>query len=92
LISNVHLRISYILQDKDFDKVLSLIQNFKRKDFFHEKNRPYSITYKISYTLSSTHYTNYFTNNEYIDLSKLFNDIGRIYLPEVTLKYKMNLN
>ena len=40
----IYPRISYHIQDKDFDKTLSLIQDFKRKDFFKHQNRPYSIT------------------------------------------------
>ena len=82
LIFNIYPKIAYNLGDKDFDKTLSLIQDFKRKDFMREGNKPYSITYKIAYALSNTHHIEYFTQKDYIDLPLLFQDIGRIYPPK----------
>ena len=79
LIFNIYPKISYNLDDKDFDKTLSLIQDFKRTCFMKEGNKPYSITYKIAYALSNTHHTKYFAQNGYIDIPLLFQDIGRIY-------------
>ena len=58
------------------------MQDFKRKDFMREGNKPYSITYKIDYALSNTHHIEYFAQKDYIDLPLLFQDIGRIYPPE----------
>ena len=51
LIFNIYPKIAYNLVDKDFDRTLSLIQNFKRQDFMREGNKPYFITYKIAYAL-----------------------------------------
>ena len=36
LIVNIYPRIAYNLGDNDFDRTLSLIQDFKRKDFMRE--------------------------------------------------------
>ena len=41
---DIYPKIAYNFRDKDFDKTLSLIQDFKRKDFMREGNKPYSIT------------------------------------------------
>ena len=60
LIFNIYPKIAYNLADKDFDRTLSLIQDFKRQDFMRKGNKPYSITYKIAYALSNTHHIEYF--------------------------------
>ena len=77
LIVNIYPKIAYNFGDKDFDRTLSLIQDFKRKDFMRVGNKPYSITYKIAYALSNTHHIEYFAQKYYIDLPLLFQDIGR---------------
>ena len=84
LIFNVYPKISYNIADRDFDRTLSLIQDFKRQDFMREGNKPYSITYKIAYALSNTHHIEYFAQKEYIDLPLLFHEIGRVYPPETS--------
>ena len=90
LIFNIYPKIAYNLADKDFDRTLSLIQDFKRKDFMREGNKPYSITYKIAYALSNTHHIEYFAQKDYIDLPLLFHDIGRVYPPETSsINFKM---
>ena len=68
LIFNIYPKIAYNLADKDFDRTLSLIQDFKRQDFMREGNKPYSITYKIVYALTNTHHIEYFAQKDYIDL------------------------
>ena len=78
LIVNIYPKIAYNLGDKDFDITLSLIQDFKRKDFMRERNKLYSITYKIVYALYNTHHIEYFAQKNYINLPLLFQDIGRI--------------
>lgn len=81
---NVYPRISYHLQDKDFDKTLSLLQDFKRKDFFKEQNRPYSITYAISYAISNTHHSECFSIKDTIDFPFLFNDVCQVQIPTLS--------
>ncbi|KAL0394739.1 UNVERIFIED_CONTAM: movement protein [Sesamum latifolium] len=49
LMFDIHPRIAYNLADQDFSRVLTLHQDFKRKDLMKEGNRPYSITYGIVY-------------------------------------------
>ncbi|KAK4381437.1 putative enzymatic polyprotein [Sesamum angolense] len=49
LMFDIHPRIAYNLADQDFSKVLTIHQDFKRKDLMKETNRPYSITYRIAY-------------------------------------------
>ncbi|KAK4404721.1 putative enzymatic polyprotein [Sesamum angolense] len=49
LMFDIHPRIAYNLADQDFSRVLTLHQDFKRKDLMKEGNRPYSITYRIAY-------------------------------------------
>ena len=85
LIFNIYPKIAYNLADKDFDRTLSLIQDFKRQDFMREGNKPYYITYKIAYALSNTHHIEYFSQKDYIDLPLLFHDIGRVYPPETSI-------
>ena len=65
LIFNIFPKIAYNLADRDFDRTLSLIQDFKRQDFMREGNKPYSITYKIAYALSNTHHIEYFAQKDY---------------------------
>ena len=57
---NIYSKIAYNLGDKDFDRSLILIQDFKRKDFMREGKKPYSITYKIAYASSNNHDIEYF--------------------------------
>ncbi|KAL0455021.1 UNVERIFIED_CONTAM: movement protein [Sesamum latifolium] len=45
LMFDIHPRIAYNLADQDFSRVLTLHQDFKRKDLMKEGNKPYSITY-----------------------------------------------
>ena len=45
---DIHPRIAYNLADQDFSRVLTLHQDFKRKDIMKEGNKPYSITYRIA--------------------------------------------
>ena len=85
LIFNIYPKIAYNLADKDFDRTLSLIQDFKRQNFMREGNKPYSITYKIAYALSNTHHIEYFAQKDYIDLPLLFHEIGRVYPPETSI-------
>ena len=84
LIFNIYPKIAYNLADRDFDRTLSLIQDFKRQDFMREGNKPYSVTYKIAYALSNTHHIEYFAQKYYIDLPLLIHDIGRVYPPETS--------
>ncbi|KAL0309061.1 UNVERIFIED_CONTAM: movement protein [Sesamum radiatum] len=60
LMFDIHPRITYNLADQDFSRVLTLHQDFKRKDLMKEGNRPYSITYRIAYALSNTHHSDLF--------------------------------
>ena len=84
MIFNIYPKIAYNLADKDFDRTLSLIQDFKRQDFKREGNKPYSITYKIAYALSNTHHIEYFAQKDYTDLPLLFHEIGCVYPPETS--------
>ncbi|KAL8479669.1 hypothetical protein ACS0TY_026546 [Phlomoides rotata] len=47
----IHPKISYNLVDEDFSRVLTLYQDFKRKDLMKHGDRPYSITYRITYSV-----------------------------------------
>ncbi|KAL0361349.1 UNVERIFIED_CONTAM: movement protein, partial [Sesamum radiatum] len=72
LMFDIHPRIAYNLADQDFSRVLTLHQDFKRKDLMKEGNRPYSITYRIAYALSNTHHSDLFLRKEYIEISRIF--------------------
>ena len=79
LIFNIFPKIACNLANRDFDRTLSLIQDFKRQEFMREENKPYSIIYKIDYALSNTHHIEYFSQKNYIDLPLFFHYIGRVY-------------
>lgn len=81
---NIYPRISYHILDKDFDKTLSLLQDFKRRDFFKQQNRPYSITYAISYAISNTHHSECFSIKDTIDFPFLFNDVCQVQIPNIS--------
>ena len=81
---NVYSRISCHIQDKDFDKTLSLLQDFKRRDFFKQQNRPYSISDAISYALSNTHHSECFTIIDVIHFPFLFNDVCQVQVPTLS--------
>ncbi|KAK4404320.1 movement protein [Sesamum angolense] len=68
LMFDIHPRIAYNLADQDFSRVLTLHQDFKRKDLMKEGKRPYSITYRIAYALSNTHHSDLFIRKEYIEI------------------------
>ncbi|KAL0453757.1 UNVERIFIED_CONTAM: movement protein [Sesamum latifolium] len=77
LMFDIHPRIAYNLADQDFSRVLTLHQDFKRKDLMKEENRPYSITYRIAYALFNTHHSHLFLRKEYIEIPRTFKEFAR---------------
>ncbi|KAK4381878.1 movement protein [Sesamum angolense] len=77
LMFDIHPRIAYNLADQDFSRVLTLHQDFKRKDLMKEGNRPYSITYRIAYALSNTHHSDLFLRKEYIEIPQIFKEFAK---------------
>ncbi|KAK4410081.1 movement protein [Sesamum angolense] len=82
LMFDIHPRISYNLADQDFSRVLTLHQDFKRKDLMKDGNRPYSITYRIAYALSNTHHSDLFLRKEYIEIPKIFKEFAKVMAPD----------
>ncbi|KAL0428106.1 UNVERIFIED_CONTAM: Enzymatic polyprotein [Sesamum latifolium] len=82
LIFDIHPKIAYNLADQDFSRVLTLHQDFKRKDLMKEGNRPYSITYRIAYALSNTHHSDIFLRKEYIEIPRIFKEFGKVMTPD----------
>ncbi|KAL0284564.1 UNVERIFIED_CONTAM: movement protein [Sesamum radiatum] len=79
---DIHPRIAYNLADQDFNRVLTLHQDFKRKDLMKEGNKPYSITYRIAYTLSNTHHSDLFLRKEYIEIPRIFKEFAKVITPD----------
>ncbi|KAK4380797.1 movement protein [Sesamum angolense] len=77
LMFDIHPRIAYNLADQDFSRVLTLHQDFKRKDLMKEGIRPYSITYRITYVISNTHHSDLFLRKEYIEIPKIFKEFAK---------------
>ncbi|KAL0420602.1 UNVERIFIED_CONTAM: movement protein [Sesamum latifolium] len=77
LIFDIYPRITYNLADQDFSRVLTLHQDFKRKDLLKEGNRSYSITYRIVYALSNTHHSDLFLRKECIEIPRIFKKFAR---------------
>ncbi|KAK4397801.1 movement protein [Sesamum angolense] len=82
LMFDIHPRIAYNLADQDFSRVLTLHQDFKRKDLMKEGNRPYSITYRIAYALSNTHNSDLFLRKEYIEIPRIFKEFAKVMAPD----------
>ncbi|KAK4407713.1 putative enzymatic polyprotein [Sesamum angolense] len=82
LMFDTHPRIAYNLADQDFSRVLTLHQDFKRKDLMKKGNRPYSITYRIAYALSSTHHSDLFLRKEYIEIPRIFKEFAKVMAPD----------
>ncbi|KAK4389742.1 movement protein [Sesamum angolense] len=82
LMFDIHPRIAYNLADQDFSRVLTLHQNFKRKDLMKEGNRPYSITYRIPYALFNTHHSDLFLRKEYIEIPRIFKEFAKVMAPD----------
>ncbi|KAL0361230.1 UNVERIFIED_CONTAM: movement protein [Sesamum radiatum] len=82
LMFDINSRIAYNLADQDFSRVLTLHQNFKRKDLMKEGNRPYYITYRIWYALSNTHHSDLFLRKEYIEISRIFKQYAKVITPD----------
>ncbi|KAL0333995.1 UNVERIFIED_CONTAM: movement protein [Sesamum angustifolium] len=82
LMFDIHPRIAYNLADQDFSRVLTLHQDFKRKDLMKEGNRPYSITYRIAYALSNTHHSDLFLRKEYIKIPRIFKEFAKVMAPD----------
>ncbi|KAL0404458.1 UNVERIFIED_CONTAM: movement protein [Sesamum radiatum] len=82
LMFDIHPRIAYNLADQDFSRVLTLHQDFKRKDLMKEGNRPYSITYRIAYALSNTHHSDLFLRKEYIEIPRIFKEFAKVMTPD----------
>ncbi|KAL0373533.1 UNVERIFIED_CONTAM: movement protein [Sesamum radiatum] len=78
LMFDIHPKIAYNLADQDFSRVLTLHQDFKRKDLMKEGNIPYSITYRIAYALSNTHHSNLFLRKEYIEIPRIFKKFAKV--------------
>ncbi|KAK4407412.1 putative enzymatic polyprotein [Sesamum angolense] len=82
LMFDIHPRIAYNLADQDFSRVLTLHQDFKRKDLMKEGNRPYSITYRIAYAISNTHHSDLFLRKEYIEIPRIFKEFAKVIAPD----------
>ncbi|KAL0309388.1 UNVERIFIED_CONTAM: putative enzymatic polyprotein [Sesamum radiatum] len=82
LMFDIHPKIAYNLADQDFSRVLTLHQDFKRKDLMKEGNRPYSITYRIAYALSNTHHSDLFLRKEYIEIPRIFKEFAKVMAPD----------
>ncbi|KAK4383735.1 putative enzymatic polyprotein [Sesamum angolense] len=82
LMFDIHSRIAYNLADQDFSRVLTLHQDFKRKDLMKKENRPYSITYRIAYALSNTHHSDLFLRKEYIEIPRIFKEFAKVMAPD----------
>ncbi|KAL0288502.1 UNVERIFIED_CONTAM: movement protein [Sesamum radiatum] len=82
LMFDIHSRIAYNLADQDFSRVLTLHQDFKRKDLMKEGNRLYSITYRIAYALSNTHRSDLFLRKEYIEIPRIFKEFAKVMTPD----------
>ncbi|KAK4381541.1 movement protein [Sesamum angolense] len=82
LMFDIRPRIAYNLADQDFSRVLTLHQDFKRKDLMREGNRPYSITYRIAYSLSNTHHSDLFLRKEYIEIPRIFKEFAKVMAPD----------
>ncbi|KAL0435411.1 UNVERIFIED_CONTAM: putative enzymatic polyprotein [Sesamum radiatum] len=82
LMFDIHPRIAYNIADQDFSRVLTLHQDFKRKDLMKEGNRPYSITYRIAYALSNTHHSDLFLRKEYIEIPRIFKEFAKVMTPD----------
>ncbi|KAL0454016.1 UNVERIFIED_CONTAM: movement protein [Sesamum latifolium] len=78
LMFDIHPRIAYNLVDQDFNRVLTLHQDFKRKDLIKEGNRLHSITYRIAYALSNTHHFDLFLRKEYVEISRIFKEFAKV--------------
>ncbi|KAL0407935.1 UNVERIFIED_CONTAM: movement protein [Sesamum radiatum] len=82
LMFDIHPRIAYNVADQDFSRVLTLHQDFKRKDLMKEGNRPYSITYRIAYALSNKHHSDLFLRKEYIEIPRIFKEFAKVMTPD----------
>ncbi|KAL0444539.1 UNVERIFIED_CONTAM: movement protein [Sesamum latifolium] len=82
LMFDIHPRIAYNLAAQDFSRVLTLHQDFKRKDLMKEGNRPYSITYRIAYALFNTHHSDLFLRKEYIEIPRIFKKFTKEMTPD----------
>ncbi|KAL0292952.1 UNVERIFIED_CONTAM: movement protein [Sesamum radiatum] len=82
LMFDIHPRIAYNLADQDFSRVLTLHQDFKRKDLMKEGNRPYCIIYRIAYALSNTHHFDLFLRKEYIDIHRILKEFAKVMTPD----------
>ncbi|KAL0451312.1 UNVERIFIED_CONTAM: movement protein [Sesamum latifolium] len=82
LMLDIHPRIAYNLADQDFSRVLTLHQDFKRKDLMKEGNRPYSITFRIAYALLNTHHSDLFLRKEYIEIRRIFKEFAKVMTPD----------
>ncbi|KAL0444378.1 UNVERIFIED_CONTAM: movement protein [Sesamum latifolium] len=82
LMFDIYPRMAYNLADQDFNRVLTLHQDFKRKDLMKEGNRPYSITYRIAYALSNTHHSDLFLRKEYIEIPRIFKEFAKVMTPD----------
>ncbi|KAL0435044.1 UNVERIFIED_CONTAM: movement protein [Sesamum radiatum] len=82
LMFDIHPMIAYNLADQDSSRVLTLHQDFKRKDLMKEGNRPYSITYRIAYALSNTHHFDLFLRKECIEIPRIFKEFAKVMTPD----------
>ncbi|KAL0413528.1 UNVERIFIED_CONTAM: movement protein [Sesamum radiatum] len=78
LMFDIHPRTAYNLADQDFSRVITLHQDFKRKDIMKEGNRPYSITYRIAYALPNTHHSDFFLRKEYIEIPRILKEFAKV--------------
>ncbi|KAL8538191.1 hypothetical protein ACS0TY_000233 [Phlomoides rotata] len=78
LMFEIHPRIAYNLADEDCSRVLTLYQDFHRKDLMKLGDKPYSITYRIACALSNTHHSEMFVRKEYIEIPRIFRQFAKV--------------
>ena len=72
----------------DLDKILVLLQDFKRKDLMKDGSHSYTITYHVSYAVSNSHGVLY-EDKEFIEIPDVFKSVGRVHPPEYADEIEM---
>ncbi|KAK4392162.1 hypothetical protein Sango_1994000 [Sesamum angolense] len=81
LMFDIHPRIAYNLADQDFSRVLTLHQDFKRKDLMKEGNRPYSKLIELLMPFP-IHHSDLFLRKEYIEIPRIFKEFAKVMAPD----------
>lgn len=74
----VYPKFSISINTRNLNEVLSFVHQFERQDLMNPGDKVFSLTYLVGYALSNSAHSIDYKHSEYIELDRVFSEIGQI--------------